>query len=154
MKYEITKEQLRSLRDPKVKDMFPEAFKEIIEEGKWYKTDYGPIAFCEKLLDGGTCFTGYCVWPDGSFEGVLDFGLHKDWQPATQEEVFESLKSAAIKMGYKKGLYCIFGKAKNVRAIKSDEFTIGTYDSNVLALGYDCIFKDGKWAKIVNKNLL
>ena len=28
MKYEITKEQLRSLTDPKVKEMFPEAFTE------------------------------------------------------------------------------------------------------------------------------
>jgi hypothetical protein len=152
--FTITKEQLRSLTDPKVKEMFPDAFKNVLEVGKWYKTDHGIIAFCEKLLDEGTSFTGYCVWNDGSFEGILDFGLYKGWVPATQEEVFEALKRAAIKMGYKKGLYCIFGEVEHIRAIDEDGFRMSKCVSNALVIGDDCIFQDGEWAEIVNKNLL
>jgi hypothetical protein len=152
--FTITKEQLRSLTDPKVKEMFPDAFDNFVEEGKWYKSDYGIIAFCEKILDEVFSFTGYCVWNDGSFEGILDFGLHKDWQPATQDEVFDALKRAAIKMGYKKGLYCIFGKYKYIRAIGEDGFKMSSCGINALVIGDDCIFEDGEWAEIVNKKLL
>jgi hypothetical protein len=92
--FTITKEQLRSLTDPKVKEMFPDAF-----------------------------------------------------------ENFDALKRAAIKMGYKKGLYCIFGKDKHIRAIEEGEFSIGI-NTNSLIIGSDCIFQNGEWAEIVNKNLL
>jgi hypothetical protein len=152
--FTITKEQLRGLTDPKVKEMFPDAFRNILEEGKWYKSGYGNIAFCEKLLDGGNSFTGYCLWTDGSFEGILDFGLHKYWQPASNKEVFKVLKRAAIKMGYKKGLYCFFGKDKHIRAIEEDGFRMSSCGINALFIGDDCIFINGEWAEIVNKNLL
>jgi hypothetical protein len=92
--FTITKEQLRSLTDPKVKEMFPDAF-----------------------------------------------------------ENFDALKRAAIKMGYKKGLYCVFGKDKHIRAIDGNDFKWSEY-WDALYIGYDCIFQDGEWAEIVNKNLL
>jgi hypothetical protein len=155
--FTITKEQLRSLTDPKVKEMFPDAFENILEEGNWYKSGYGgAIAFCKKIEHGAKedTFFGHSVWIDDSFEDTMEFRTYMDWQPATQEEVFDALKRAAIKMGYKKGLYCFFGIHKKIRDIEEDGFKMSTYVSNALVLGYDQIFVDGEWAEIVNKNLL
>jgi hypothetical protein len=151
--YTITKEQLRSLTDPKVKGMFPGAFDSILEEGNWYKSEYGDIAFCKNLIEEGPHFTGYCAWPDGNFEYILEFVLYKGWQLATNEEVFEALERAAIKMGYKKGLYCFFEKDKNIRAIDKDGFSMEVSDYTFF-IGSDCIFQNGEWAEIVNKKLL
>jgi hypothetical protein len=152
--YTITREQLRSLTDPKVKEMFPDAFKEILKEGEWYKSQFGTIAFCENLIHGGPYFTGYCVSSDGSFKKTTcGFVFYENCLPATNEEVFEALERAAIKMGYKKGLYCIFGKDKHIRAIDEDGFSMEVSDYTFF-IGTDCVFKDGEWAEIVNKNLL
>ena len=150
----ITREQLRSLTDPKVKEMFPDAFENVLEVGKWYKSEICTIAFCENLIDGGPYFTGYRVSGDGSFnKTTCRFEFYKNCLPATQQEVFEALKRAAIKTGYKKGLYCLFGKDKHIRAIDGNEFKWSKL-CDALYIGSDCIFKDGEWAEIVNKNLL
>jgi hypothetical protein len=151
--FTITREQLRSLTDPKVKKMFPDAFRNVLEVKKWYKGDLWPAIFCENTKYTGNEFTGYGVKIDDSFYKYLSLFSHYDLQPATQEEVFEALKRAAIKMGYKKGLYCIFGKDKHIRAIESDEFHWNEY-LRALIIDGDCIFQDGEWAEIVNKNLL
>ena len=54
MKYEITKEQLRSLTDPKVKEMFPEAFIEptfeYLEEVE--VSDYEDFSISRTMLYG------------------------------------------------------------------------------------------------------
>jgi hypothetical protein len=150
--FTITKEQLRSLTDPKAKEMFPDAFENVLEDGKWYKSNLSAIAFCEEVINK-SYFKGYCVWIDGSFDQYAELSSSLNWQPATQEEVFEGLKKAAIKMGYKKGLYCIFGEIEHIRAIKSDEFHCNEA-LMALMIGNDCIFRNGEWAKIVNKNLL
>jgi hypothetical protein len=158
--FTITREQLRSLTDPKVKEMFPDAFDNILEEGKWYKNTEKyyeqSIGYVVDLYGDNKQFSGYGLDNESDWVHYVAknaFGSD-NWQLATQEEVFDALKRAAIKMGYKKGLYCMFGKVKQVRAIKSDEFTMDPYNSNALALGYDQIFKNGEWAEIVNKNLL
>jgi hypothetical protein len=127
MKYEITKEQLRSLKDPKVKKMFPDAFENVLEVGKWYKCDLWPAIFCANTKYAGNDFTGYGVKSDDSFCRYLSLFSRYDSQPATNEEVFEALKRAAIKMGYKKGLYCIFGEGEHIRAIESDKFYWNEY---------------------------
>jgi hypothetical protein len=93
------------------------------------------------------------VWPDDSFDQYAELSSSSSWQPATQEEVFDALKRSAINMGYKKDLYCIFGKDKYIRAIDGNEFKWSKL-CGALYIGSDCIFKDGKWAEIVNKNLL
>jgi hypothetical protein len=149
--YTITKEQLRSLTDPKVKEMFPDAFKGILEEGKWYKSYSGSVAFCKKIF--GSAFRGCAIWCNGDFDQQAELVLRKSWQPATDEEVFDALKRAAIKMGYKKGLYCIFRKDRRIKAIDGNDFKWNS-DSNALSVGYDCIFQNGEWAEIVNKNLI
>jgi hypothetical protein len=151
--FTITKEQLRSLTDPKVKEMFPDAFRNVLEVGKWYKNDLWPAIFCANTDYTGKEFTGYGVNSNGSFCKYLSLFSHPDWQAASNEEVFEALKRAAIKMGYKKGLYCVFGKDKHIRAIDGNEFKWSEY-WDALYIGYDCIFQDGEWAEIVNKNLL
>jgi hypothetical protein len=153
--FTITKEQLRSLTDPKVKGMFPGAFENVLEDGKWYKSDLlWPTIFCANTNYKGNDFTGYGVKSDDSFVHNLEFGSYLDWQPATQEEVFDALKRSAIKMGYKKGLYCVFGKDKHIRAIQEDGFRHSSWAINALVIGDDCIFQNGEWAEIVNKNLL
>jgi hypothetical protein len=151
--FTITKEQLRSLTDPKVKEMFPDAFENVLEDGKWYKSNLSAIALCEEVINK-SYFKGYCVWIDGSFDQYAELSSSLNWQPATQEEVFKALKKAAIKMGYKKGLYCIFGEIEHIRAIDKDGFRMSKCVSNALVIGDDCIFQDGEWAEIVNKNLL
>ena len=35
--YQITRDQIRKLTDPQVKEWFPEAFEVKLEIGKWYK---------------------------------------------------------------------------------------------------------------------
>jgi hypothetical protein len=152
--FTITKEQLRSLTDPKVKEMFPDAFENVLKAGKWYKSDLWPAIFCENTKYSGNEFTGYGVTSYDYFYKYLSIFFHYDFQPATKDEVFDALKRAAIKMGYKKGLYCFFGKDKHIRAIDGDGFRMSTCDINALVLGSDCIFQDGEWAEIVNKNLL
>jgi hypothetical protein len=151
--FTITKEQLRSLTDPKVKEMFPDAFRNVLEVGKWYKSDLWSAIFCANTKYTGNEFTGYGVKGDDSFYKYLSLFSKYDLKLATNEEVFEALKRAAIKMGYKKGLYCIFGKDKHIRAIEEGEFSIGI-NTNSLIIGSDCIFQNGEWAEIVNKNLL
>ena len=151
--FTITKEQLRSLTDPKVKEMFPDAFKNIVEVGKWYKSEGVAIAFCEEIMSIHD-FNAHVVWCNDDFDQYAELGFSSGWQPATQIEVFDALKRAAIKMCYKKGLYCIFGKDKHVRAIEEDGFKMSPWSINSLFIGSDCIFKDGEWAEIVNKNLL
>jgi hypothetical protein len=151
--FTITREQLRSLTDPKVKEMFPDAFNNIVEEGKWYKSDYGAIAFCQEAI-GKSDFKGYCVWSDGCFDQYAELSSFSNWQPTSDLEVFDALKRAAIKMGYKKGLYCIFGKNKRIRPIEDDGFRMSSCAINALVIGDDYIFEDGEWAEIVNKNLL
>lgn len=157
--YTITKEQLRSLTDPKVKEMFPDAFKNILEEGKWYKNmDKGynqSIACVLELYGDNKQFSGFGFDRKSEWIYYLEKTafISNNWQPATNEEVFDALKRAAIKMGYKKGLYCIFEKDKHIRAIDENQFSRGIY-SNSLLIGNECIFKDGEWAEIVNKNLL
>jgi hypothetical protein len=150
--FTITKEQLRSLTDPKVKEMFPDAFDDFVKEGKWYKSGYGAIAFCKESISK-SYFNGYCVWPDDSFDQYAELSSSLSWKPATEKEVLKALKRALIKMGYKKGLYCIFGKDKHIRAIDGDEFKWSEH-WDALYIGYDCIFQNGEWAEIVNKNLL
>jgi hypothetical protein len=159
--FTITKEQLRSLTDPKVKEMFPDAFDNILEVGKWYKNTKKyyeqSIAYVVDLYGDNKQFAGYGL--DNESDWVYDvaknaFGSN-NWQPATQEEVFEALKRAAIKMGYKKGLYCFFRKDKIIKAIDDEGgFKLSAWDSNALVIGSDCIFIDGEWAEIVNKKLL
>jgi hypothetical protein len=151
--YTITKEQLRSLTDPKVKEMFPDAFENILEEGKWYKSEGVAIAFCEEIMSIHD-FKAHVVWCNDDFDKYAELGFSSGWQPATQDEVFDALKRAAIKMGYKKGLYCIFGRKKHIRAIEEDGFRLNLQDINALIIGSDYIFIDGEWAEIVNKKLL
>jgi len=63
MKYQITKEQLRSLTDPKVKEMFPEAFIETnfeyLEEVE--ASDYEDFLCSEVMRYGCKHVKGYHI---------------------------------------------------------------------------------------------
>jgi hypothetical protein len=61
MKYEITKEQLRSLTDPKVKEMFPEAF----VEPSFQYLEFVNVSFSSDFSQSFNVLYG-CKSPDGS----------------------------------------------------------------------------------------
>ena len=129
MKYEITKEQLRSITDPKVKEMFPEAFKVELEVGKWYKSNLGNLVFNNgKFGSDETYGFGY---GDKSYLDKMSFNIKITWQPATNQEVSDALINEAKKRGYEKR-----GNYKY-------------YDTNCLYLAFYCIFDNGIWAEII-----
>jgi hypothetical protein len=119
--YEITKEQLRSLTDPKVKEMFPDAFEEEMQQGKWYKRD-------NELLVWNNGGITYGFNNSGDYSILMHYTVSVDSILATEEEVFEALKNEAIKRGYK-------GKFNY------------TPFCNTLWTGLDAVFSNGKWSE-------
>lgn len=106
--FSITKEQLRQLTDPKVKEWFPEVFEVNLEVGKWYLEEgtsflYYPTEIKDKnnVNAYGFTLTGRFSEDNGSFE----WGTPKRFREATKEEVFEALKNEAVKRGFVKGTW-------------------------------------------------
>lgn len=135
--YTLTKEQLKSLTDPQVKEWFPEVFKTVLEVGKWY--------VCKGF--------GYIINWQGSFHNSYGFTKGGDWygngwvenskglREATEAEVFEALKNEAVKRGFVEGVY--YKSLSNGEIVKC----LGDYQ-----LCYDherICFKDGVWAEII-----
>ena len=146
MKYEITREQLRSLTDPKVKEMFPDAFKVELEIGKWYKSEHGNLVFNNgKFGEKETYGFGYVTM---YFLDKITFRKPLEWQLATNQEVSEALINEAKTRGYKKGVICKFRSIKEARKIGSDKYF---FDKESLFLGRNAIFYKGIWAEIIEE---
>lgn len=164
--YTITKKQILSLYDNAIKDnsdiieidlkeYFHDAFKKELEVGKWYKRPNNSALFyvTEILnIDSNHCkvfgFDNLGHWmaenaktfPDNDFE-------------ATPKQVETALINQAKKRGYKKGINCAFGMAKEKRRLETDDFMLST-DNELCVKRFnsqisDIIFKDGKWAEII-----
>jgi hypothetical protein len=150
MKYEITKEQLRSLTDPKVKEMFPQAFVEDLEVGKWYKSNEGNLVFNNGNFGKKETYGfGYC---SKVFLNEITFSQCIPWTLATGDELLEVLIQEATDRGYKKGLYCMLDG--DIIFIEDNSFRLANFKNPSLVMGNQYIFENGKWAEIINKKLL
>jgi len=157
MKYEITKEQIETLVDVsknaeiRLKEWFPEAFKTVLEVGKWYKTKFVFINITNIDAKGKVYGYGWdlCseIWHGSDND---DWGVDNAIE-ATESEVFEALKKEAINRGYKNG---------NFKCLLMPDFTHKVmnnfhFQDNMLFHGEsnvhknNVIFKDGQWAEII-----
>lgn len=127
----------------KVKQWFPEAFETKLEFGKWYKNKFDSLFCIEKIQANYVVGYGFI---NGYWHNKAGFDLIVT--EATPKEVKTALINEARKRGYKKGVFCEFGTAKDIREIKNDNYR---YHENLrsLLIGNDVIFEDGKWSPIV-----
>ena len=132
MKYEITKEQLRSLTDPKVKEMFPEAFELGLEVGKWYKANGDRLINVCRLSKNDLYGYGFGNWGFFCDDNDICWNYSKI-EPATNQEVSEALINEAKKLGYEESYTANFNYSKH---------------TNFLWLGTEPIFNNGIWAEI------
>ena len=160
MKYEITKEQIESLRcvmnisscengTSFLKEWFPEAFKPVLEVGKWYISD----GYLINKQEADNCY-GFELYRNSWVKNVsheLSEHISGNYREATESEVFEALKNEAVRRGYKNG---------NFKCLLMPDFTHEVmnnfhFQDNMLFHGEsnvhknNVIFKDGQWAEII-----
>jgi hypothetical protein len=140
MKYEITKDQLKSLTDPKVKEMFPEVFEIELEVGKWYKSNYGNLVFNNgNFQSNGTYGFAYST---KVFLDKITFNKDFTWQLATNAELLEALTKEARERCYEKGFYCFLND--EIIAIEDDTLRLANFKNPSLVMGNQYIFENGK----------
>ena len=138
----------------------PELFKNILQEGKWYKRTDNKAIFCitgfyEKNF-GAYGFNFKGEWAVNKYDfGTIDFDLGTTVL-ATEQEVKEALINEAKKRGYDKGVSikeCLQGGDYNAKLKNGFTFS---FDYGLWSYSYTngqnvCIFKDGKWAEIIQQ---
>ena len=154
--FSITKDQLRQLTDPKVKEWFPEAFKVKLEVGKWYKRiwkDGDRDLFLISDFIDNKFFTGEFFRNNERLEeGVGDrFKSIKDERyfeiEATNEEVFEALKIEAVRRGFVKGVFFRSPVSGDNYKFTNIYFTKAT--DKAWSENGGVIFEKGNWATII-----
>lgn len=151
--FEITEEQIKQAYDAacedwkqRIKEWFPEWNK---KQSGWYKNKKC-LAFIEEVTDDGEDFIGYGFVDDKWIKRTGDWTCELNkWVKAPEKEVEERLIEEAKRRGYNIGVKCIFGDAKQIRAITNSELK---YARNNLYMGNDLIFRCdiGEWAKIIS----
>jgi hypothetical protein len=150
MKYEITKEQLISLTNPTVKEMFTEAYVNFLEVDKWYKSNYGNLVFNNGNFEiNGTYGFAYST---KVFLDKITFNKDFTWQLATNAELLEALTKEAKERCYEKGFYWFLND--DIVVIEDDTFRLANFKNPSLVMGNQYIFENGKWAQIIKKKLL
>jgi hypothetical protein len=128
--------------------------KNELEVNRWYKVTYNDGKNINKSI--------YCVtniydkvfgaygfdWAGNWAVDKYNFGSIGFERLATPQEVETALKNEAVKRGYKSGVTCLFGKAKDKRVITSNDFHY-CMETNLLAIGGDVIFNNGVWSEII-----
>lgn len=149
--FEITQEQILQIHNSgkiDLKRWFPEAFETKLEVGKWYKEpslNGRKFRFlCLQKIDG----SGYGFDSFGDWQDYLYYCNIKEWQEANPEEVETALITEARKRGYKTGVFCEFGIAKDIREIEGLLYKYKE-NRNCLYIGNDEIFRNGKWSPII-----
>lgn len=164
MKYEITEEQLKAIcieielnqnsAINWIKEWFPEAFKTVLEVGRWYKRPHNKALFCIVGDPENEPFEIYGFDNDGDWMGYKKAQTFKDGEvEATEVEVFEALKNEAVKRGFVLGslitpLYDEKNDKDNIFKVGSS-FVIEKGKLYVRGYGKFCVLKDGKWAEII-----
>lgn len=154
--FSITKNQLRQLTDPKVKEWFPEVFEVKLEVGKWYKRiwkDGDVDLFLISDFKDDKFVVGEFFRNDDRLEEGIGYRYENENEnderysdfKATEQEVFEALKNEAVKRGFVEGSLCKwYGRG----IIKVNKLRL---QGNKLWCNYDNIIMDekGKWATII-----
>lgn len=165
MKYEITKEQIESLRCVMnisscengisfLKEWFPDAFKTDLEAGEWYFVERPEEEFCDKqsaliFYEDKNDLYGF----DHGGTWINHYGNPKNdkytFTKATESEVFEALKKEALRR-YKVGDYIKTHQGTNVLKtldiVHSLKYNQGIYNKQDYGLW---LFMNGQWAEII-----
>ena len=161
---ELTEEQLEAIytawnNDGGSESVFTEHLKEQglvkeeLEVGKWYKySDSEGFLFCLTNVETtGVEVYGFVSWRYWIDEGKY---ISEYLIPATDKEVKEALIKEAKKRGFKEGVKANLKKCDNSFSnnvkIKNNNFR-HSINQNWLAIDGFIIFKDGKWAEIIEE---
>jgi len=152
--YTITKEQILELKDPIVKEWFPNVFETRLEVGKWYKDKYKRLFQVTSLLNYKECLgIGFgCIGGYYGNEHKLPWEINGSEVEATEQEVETALINEAKKRGFKNGVWVktINGTKKR---IKGDLFFYFKENKIMSMFDFDgmngLIFHNGKWAEII-----
>lgn len=151
-KFTITKDQLRQLTDPKIKEWFPEVFENKLEVGKWYvRKDglYKTINFITSLKDMSN--TGYGIDYLGNWVDSFDIsGTSTDClREATKEEVFKALVYEAEKIGFSGNQPINISSKNRAGYLANPSKNSFSFSNNILYLWEIEIFNNGIWATII-----
>ena len=139
----------------------PELFKKTLEVGKWYKgnVDFDSLIYITKLTNKGYYNEiNYYGFTFGEYNKrcINNLGHEQSLVLATYQEVEEALINEAKKRGYDKGVSikeCLQGGDYNAKLKNGFTFS---FDYGLWSYSYTngqnvCIFKDGKWAEIIQQ---
>jgi len=149
--YTITKEQILQLESNPllVRELFPNAFKEELESGKWYKYTDSKIhlVYFTDLVN----MYGYGFDCNG-------WQKHTKWLKntlvlAAETEVSEAFINEAKKRGFVKGAKFISARYLH-RKVSNNGLLFFNEDNNTLTLDGNYIFYNGIWAEIVKETVL
>lgn len=145
--FSITKDQLRQLTDPKIKEWFPEVFELPKDFTGWVKTkgELNKKWIC--YFENG--FQKYGVDSNENwFIQNIEVRLNGNEFEVAEQEVFEALKNEAVKRGYAKGNFkCIEGwNSDNFGEFHLDR--VGKLISAPFREGGKVLFYKGTWATI------
>lgn len=164
--YAITKEQLKEINEfclmyskassDKLKEWFPEVFEVKLVVGKWYKNldKNKMIVFVIDFIDNQK-IRGYGFDTHGNWEGDdarKSWGLPSDgnFREATHEEVFEALKSEAVRRYENEFVIdnsniCSLGGIYKLSKNK----VYKCWENNMFSVDEVCVFNKGQWASII-----
>ena len=162
-KLEVSKEFILDLHNEvillsvkaKIEKEFPQLFESKLEVGRWYKSpEFGSSLFCVTKINGdyatayGFNFIG--IWQDEKAE--FAFSNLENKTLATPEEVETALINEAKKRGFEDGVKIIPLNKTIAKAVIDLGFKIEfkQYENEFWMGGY-CLFKNGKWAEIIEK---
>lgn len=139
----------------RIEKEFPELFENKLEVGKWYKGDLGHLYFLDKIvkcpynphLSYGFDLCG--EWSENTAIS-LNHPQGSKYTEATDKEVEEALINEAKKRGYKNGNHAcltVYVTCKNIKENAFFYYNGSLWEGN--SEGNNCIFRDGKWAEII-----
>ena len=137
----------------KIKEAAPKLFPEnVLEVGKWYKSDLNRILCCTK--NSGDTFSAYGIEPNGDWIKDQSDWITSYFIPATDKEVEDALIKEAKKRGFKEGVEtdCLLGWGGAITS--KIKYTFGELRVDVSGearntSGWSTIFYEGKWATII-----
>lgn len=117
-----------------------------IEVGKYYKSNRGEVLFINK------CNNGYGIDYFGDFVEMSDGYIIDDFTTEITREEFNSKMLEYAEKKYPKGTK--FKSIISSHIITSDKIEFGIFTPNEIYSNGRCMFKDGKWAEIVEEEIV
>jgi len=156
-KFEITEDRIKLLADnnswseSKLKEWYPDAFKEVLEYGRWIKDDNTPkwMTFF-KNEDERYGLNANSKWYER--RGYTNPNDDKDNRYATPQEVQTALINEAKKRGFAE--YTTYKSLDGNRVTLEGECFLFNEQKNILCASgssRDIIFDNGQWATIIQQ---